>query len=78
MKFSELTSRFSVLKEKYDGKNNIKIKDLTKLKQLLVEREQRYQEKLATGLSERKREKIKLRMRVLEAQKKKVDKLLVG
>lgn len=78
MKFSKLISHLSALKDKYDGKKNIKAKDLTKLKQLLVEREQSYQKKLSTDLSERKREKIKIRMRVLEAQKKKVDKLLAG
>lgn len=78
MKFSELKNRLSVLKDKSDGKKNIKAKDLIKLKQLLVEREQSYQKKLSTDLSEHKREKIKVRMRVLEAQKKKVDKLLAG
>lgn len=76
MKFSELKKRYSTLKKKYGGKKNIKEKDLNELRGLLCEREQSYRDKLATDLGEHKREKIKLRIRVIKAQIEKIDKLL--
>lgn len=79
MKFSELKERYSELKKKYGGKKHIKTKDLNELRGLLAERQQAYESKLVFDLkdfSDKKREKIKLRIRVIKAQIKKIDKLL--
>lgn len=77
MKFTKLKGRLAALKEQYSGKKHIKAKDLEKLRVLLVEREQGYRKRLsAEDLSERKRDKINVKIKVLRAQTKKVDKLL--
>ena len=76
MKFSKLKEQFSALKKKYNGKKNIEAEDLKQLGAMLSDRRKGYQKTLSSDLGDKKKKQIKVKIKVIDAQIKKVAALL--
>ena len=75
MKFTKLVGKFEKLLHKHEKGDSIEVEKLTKLQQLLSDKRDRYQASLDTTEDEGKRKKLETRLRVVNAQLEKAEKL---
>ena len=75
MKFSELVDKFDELVRKHEKGKPVKPKKVSKLQQLLEEKQSGYQAKLEDTEDPGKRKKLETRLRVVTAQLEKSRRL---
>jgi hypothetical protein len=75
MKFKKLDSAAEILVRKTAKGKKIKPEKVKKLQQLLGEKKSAYEEKLKTSMEPGKREKLEMRLKVVEAHIEKANQL---
>ena len=75
MKFTKLSVKFNKLLKKHKKGKKLKPEKLEKLQELLEAKKLKFEEKLKTDLSDDKRESLKTKLKVVNAQIAKSKKL---
>ncbi len=76
MKFTELADAFEKLVNKRKKGKKVRPKKLKELQQLLMDKQSHYEKKLKSSKDAEESKKLKTRLKVVDAQIKKTDRLL--
>ena len=76
MKFTELADEFENLVKRRKKGKKVRPKKLKELRQLLMDKQSHYEKKLKSSKDDEESKKLKTRLKVVDAQIKKTDRLL--